>query len=517
VLPFEPLRPVLPAFSLEFTLLELAAAAATAAILVARWPQAVLLLRRPPRTLAFLAAFAAAHLLSAAFAPAYGGPAAKFALRMVAAAVFALAVAASTVRARRAALAALAVSALLVALLALGEGLGGAVLDPVLDAFRERVYSIGENRRASGGSGGPNQAAAFLAAGLVAGAGVLAARARLAIGFAALVSLGLLFTYSRGGLAAAFVGLVVLAWARPGSRRVALGCAAAVAALAVGFLVHPRFRERLATEVTERLFAARYEPADAALRLAPGEVRSVEVELVNTGRSEWAPEMRPTLHAFLHEWPAREPLAVWRRPLAAAVPVGGRERVAIAIRAPTRPGTYLLVWNLFTLPSGFLSASGTVPALVPVGVGVAPPPTVALEPRTWRRGRVELWTLALAMWRDHPLLGVGADNFRRLHPRYGGWLAAGNYPMSAHNQILETVATTGLVGLLALLGTLAFAGLAARRALGGSEGAAAAVVLALLAAWLVQAQVEALLEFTGHYLLFAFVVGAAAAMERDPA
>jgi len=153
------------------------------------------------------------------------------------------------------------------------------------------------------------------------------------------------------------------------------------------------------------------------------------------------------------------------------------------------------------------------PGLVPVGIGVDPPAAVALPARAWRRGRLELWRLALAMWRDHPLLGVGADNFRRLHPQYGGWLGAGNVPMSAHNQLLESAATTGTLGLLALVGTIVFSARAALRSLRRDRGEAAAVVLGLLAAFLVQAQVDALLEFTGHYLLFALVVGAAAAMD----
>jgi len=498
------------AFGLGFTFLELLAAVATIVVLAACRAGVARVLSRPP--LACFVAFAAAHLLSAAFAPAYAGLAARFALRMVAAATFAIAVAAAPPRARRGALLALAASSLLVALLSVAEGLGASWLDPLLALFRERAFTVGSSPRASGGTGGPNQAAAFLAAGLVAGVG-LARHGRVALTFAALVSLGLLFTYSRGGLAAALLGLLALAWARPQARRAALGAAAVLVALTAGFLAHPRFRERVGAEMAERAFDAAYRPAEAVLRLAPGESRTIGIELRNMGAREWLPAERPTLHAFLHEWPAREEVAVWRHALTEAVPGGGTTRVSMAIEAPSRAGEYLLVWDLFTLPAGFLSAAGVSPGLVPVGIGVDPPAAVALPARAWRRGRLELWRLALAMWRDHPLLGVGADNFRRLHPQYGGWLGAGNVPMSAHNQLLESAATTGTLGLLALVGTIVFSARAALRSLRRDRGEAAAVVLGLLAAFLVQAQVDALLEFTGHYLLFALVVGAAAAMD----
>jgi O-Antigen ligase len=510
VLPFEPLRPLLQAFGLGFTVLELAAGAAIAVVFASRWREARVLLGRKP--LVFLAAFAAANLLSAALAPAYAGLCAKFALRTVAAAAFAVAVAAAPARARRAALLTLAASSVAVALLAIGEGLGLSALDPLLGLFRERGFRVGDLPRASGGSSGPNQAAAFLTAGLVAGVALLRGRARPA--FAALLALGLLYTYSRGGLVAAATGLLVLGWAWREQRRTVLACAGVLAVLALAFLAQPTFRARVATEMVERAYQAGYRPADASLRLAAGETRTLDVELTNIGPSTFLPSERTTLHAFLYEWPAREPLAVWRRALPSPVPPGHVERLSLAVQAPDRAGAYVLVFDLFTLPSGFLSASGVPPALVPVGVDFEPPEAVALPGSTWRRGRVELWRLAIAMWRDRPLLGVGPDNFRRLHPVYGGWLGAGNFPMSAHNQLLETASTTGSLGLLALLGTIAFSARAALAARAGPDAALASVVLALLAAFVVQAQVDALLEFTGHYLLFALVVGTAAALRE---
>jgi O-antigen ligase len=506
---------VLAAGETQVTLLELVAAVTTAALLWAGRSRLRALATRPPLPLACLAAYACAHVLSAAFAPVHAGLAAKFSLRMVAAALFAFAVATTPRRARRWALAALAASCALVAVLAAGEGLGLTGLDGFLQLFRERPFAVGAARRASGGAAGPNQAAAFLAAGLVAGVGVLAPRWRLVLPFTGALSLGLLFTFSRSGLAAAMLGLLALAWTRRGSMgRMILGSPALLAVLAAGFLVHPSFRARVATDVVAQGYGARYAPADAALYLRPGEKRPLAIELVNTGLREWTPTERPALYVFLHEWPRRRPAGVWRLPLAGPVRPGEAVRATVTIESPAREGTYLLVWDMFTLPSGFLSASGVPPALVPVGVAAPPPDPVALPDRTWRRGRLELWRLALLMWRDHPVSGVGADNFRRLHPEYGGWLTPANYPMTAHNQFLESAATTGTLGLIALLGTLAFTARAAWRGRHGACGLAE-VLIALLAAFTTQALVDSLLEFTGVYLLFAFVVGAAAAVQSS--
>jgi hypothetical protein len=342
----------------------------------------------------------------------------------------------------------------------------------------------------------------------VAGVAGLGPRVRLVVPFAAVLAAGLAFTYSRGGTVAALCGLLVLAWARrQGARMPALAAAAALATVAAGFLLHQGFRERVRTELTSRDYAAEYHPRDRALRLQPGERRGLAIDLVNTGRRDWTPADLATLNVFAYEWPSRRPAGVWRLPLARAVPAGGREHVTVEVEAPAREGTYVLAWDLFTLPSAYLSNSRVPPALVPLGVAAEPPADVSLPDAVWRRGRGELWRLALLMWRDRPLLGVGPDNFRRLHARYGGWLVPGFHPMTAHSLFLETAAGTGTLGLAALLATLGFAALASWKRRGE---ALAPVGLALLAALVVQGFVDALLEYTGLYLLFAFVVGASA-------
>jgi O-antigen ligase len=68
--------------------------------------------------------------------------------------------------------------------------------------------------------------------------------------------------------------------------------------------------------------------------------------------------------------------------------------------------------------------------------------------------RMAIWEAAAGMWRDNPLLGVGAGNFDPAYPAYAlpHWPQA---PGHAHNYYLNALAETGVVGLLAYLALLA--------------------------------------------------------------
>jgi putative inorganic carbon (HCO3(-)) transporter len=61
--------------------------------------------------------------------------------------------------------------------------------------------------------------------------------------------------------------------------------------------------------------------------------------------------------------------------------------------------------------------------------------------------RLAHWQAALAMWRDHPWLGVGFGNYATIYPAYaiGRWLDPLGH---AHNYYLNVGAEAGLVGLL---------------------------------------------------------------------
>jgi O-antigen ligase len=525
LLPFEPRAPAFELLGLRFTLLETAAGMAALVLLACVRRRLPALLRRPALPLVLMAAFAVAHAVSAGLAPEYRAEGARFAARMMAMAGFASIFAASGPQARRAGLLGLLAGGMVVAVLATLEGVGVTALDPLLDAFREMRFNVGGARRATGGTAYPTLAAAWTAAALI----VAVALARVcprplpaAAAAAALLAPGLLFTYSRGALAAALAGLAVVAflawWTGDRAGTAAAGTAAAVTlAFAGAFAARGEvFRLRLGTEGTTAWYGALYAPVDAELRMRPAEERRTEVRVVNGGLKAWS-----TTEGFAlsYHWfePGRSRLVDGpRTPLPKALAHGEGAVLQALVQAPPEPGCYLLVWDMVQEHTTWFSGQGIAPTVVPAIVGDADarecarvmPPSVRLGGQPGRR---ELWSAALAMWRDRPWTGVGPDAFRRLYGRYAGrtfW----DERVSANNLVLETGATTGLLGVLALTGTLGAAGVAAARQVRASPPAVeSAALLGLLAAVLAQGAADYLLAFTGPYLMLAFVVGSSSA------
>lgn len=129
---------------------------------------------------------------------------------------------------------------------------------------------------------------------------------------------------------------------------------------------------------------------------------------------------------------AASAFAAW--PAIRAVAPGARRRLALAVGA--------------TLPLvGLLAA-----ALVPIDrIRSLVSPTTGTG-----QLRLRLWQSALAMVRDHPLLGVGLDNFLYLYPRYmhpEAWREPGlSHP---HNIVLDYWTRLGIMGIASLAWLLA--------------------------------------------------------------
>ncbi|MBN1529707.1 MAG: O-antigen ligase family protein [Thermoleophilaceae bacterium] len=146
-----------------------------------------------------------------------------------------------------------------------------------------------------------------------------------------------------------------------------------------------------------------------------------------------------------------------------------------------------------------------VVALIAIGIGCVAI-YFASTPDAWNRvthtadkgnGRSSLWIVAGRIWKDHPVVGVGLDNYRAYAPRYvsgPGQLTFVNFiaerPHVVHNVYLQTLVEVGLIGLglflAVILSSLAAALRAARRfeARGDFETSALArsVFVGLLAA-----------------------------------
>ncbi len=79
--------------------------------------------------------------------------------------------------------------------------------------------------------------------------------------------------------------------------------------------------------------------------------------------------------------------------------------------------------------------------------------------------RLNLWQSALAMWRDHPLLGVGPDNFLYAYRSFYILPAAWQEPNLSHphNIVFDFASRLGTLGLLVGIGLAIGYGLLARR------------------------------------------------------
>jgi putative inorganic carbon (HCO3(-)) transporter len=88
------------------------------------------------------------------------------------------------------------------------------------------------------------------------------------------------------------------------------------------------------------------------------------------------------------------------------------------------------------------------------------------------RGRTSENLAGLHMWADHPLLGVGPDNFEVHYPSYSAAIGIDQRaePRGAHNLYLESLAELGLLGAVAFLGVIYLAISGAWRARSRLEG-----------------------------------------------
>jgi putative inorganic carbon (HCO3(-)) transporter len=106
------------------------------------------------------------------------------------------------------------------------------------------------------------------------------------------------------------------------------------------------------------------------------------------------------------------------------------------------------------------------------------------------RGRKSENLAGLRMWADHPLVGVGPDNFEIHYEQYSEAIGTDPRPeeRGAHNLYLESFAETGILGASAFIGVLwlALAGAwRARRRLQGGDALLAEGILVALCAFLI--------------------------------
>jgi hypothetical protein len=282
----------------------------------------------------------------------------------------------------------------------------------------------------------------------------------------------LILTFSRAGFVSLFLACVLTAlllfWRRS-DRRPALvwaGLAAGVAGLvAVNWLASPIFRLRLQSDVDSQWYRSEI-TAPAELNLREGATQNIDVVITNRGALTWQPTgAKPfLLGARWQTADGRRELAehsLW--PLPQPVPAGESQTLVVTLEAPEQSGAYRLVWDMLHQDVNWFDARGDAQTVTQVTVvdsagsaggedGAAPPVAMA-EPTVFDAplpGRRVLWAIAGQLIREHPLTGIGLDNYRLTYSQYvhddpmpGTAL---DQTVHSNNWYLETLVSVGFIG-----------------------------------------------------------------------
>jgi hypothetical protein len=360
-------------------------------------------------------------------------------------------------------------------------------------------------------------------------------RRRTAAVFAALAIIGggIIATFTRAGLIAMVTAIGVVGALRyVKARQLDAGHAwlAALLLVLATLILLSRSPDvlltRLRTEGSQDWYGATYS-VPPTLRLRTGADYSVPITLSNTGRVAWDSMNEPAFAMSYHWLRAGTDAVVqfdgWRTPFPVAVEPNTRVTLPVNVRAPGEPGKYVLVWDVVHEHRAWLSTEGIESARTVVdveGERVSATSDVMgrLPAANFRADRWTLWQAALRIAADHPLLGIGPDNFRQVYGRYAARAGERTWDTRVHanNMYLEVLAGTGAFGLTALLGVLIVSGIAVFRRWRTATAASGAAAAAFCAVWLVIAGhglVDSFLSFTTTYVMFALVAGLAFAGE----
>ncbi len=412
------------------------------------------------------------------------------------------------------------------------------IVERALAFFRVGVAVVGAQVRATGPFQYPTIASMYLELTFALGLGLLAAstigavrglRPLLVVALAVMAE-GIILTFTRAGLITMALSLVLVSygyWRRRGADRV-LTTMGVLALIVLAELSSSRSSEMLMLRMTSegqgRWFSAVID-TPSSISLETTRPIRVPLTITNTGRATWdshGPE--PVLLSYHWIDADSDTIVAWEGERTAfARPVGPGETVQIdaSVGGPGRAGRYRLMWDLEQVHRLWFS---TEPGAVPVFVlGAVSGPTTQSNPYTGnmriprtevRPGRLMLWGAALRMWREHPWLGVGADNFRLLYGRYAA-LPSADSRVHSNNMYIELLAGTGLLGATACLWLAARMWGAALACMWGRGSALGLGLAAAVGACAVHGLVDSFLSFTGTYIAMAVVSGLACAHAQD--
>ena len=276
------------------------------------------------------------------------------------------------------------------------------------------------------------------------------------------------------------------------------------------------------------------QPVEQELELEPGGLATTMVGVRNTGKTTWGSEGDEPVYLSYRWFVAKEdgsldplPIEGERTPLPRAVAPDETVVVRASVSVSAGRGRYILIWDMVHADKLWFSDKAGLGSPVRVLVGeedgfseLPRPEDVRdrLAREAWRPGRWELWGLALTLFKDNPILGIGPDNFRWSYGPAAGRSTWDTRTFS-NSLYLETLATTGLVGAVIFFSLVASALWGLRRVVVSSAESpvnsvalVALVVSCSLAGFLIHGVFDYLLESTSIYLAFWILLGSSAAL-----
>jgi hypothetical protein len=352
--------------------------------------------------------------------------------------------------------------------------------------------------------------------------------------------LALILTFSRGGLIAFLISLLLiigLAGYYRTHRALILGGAAIMVCLAgaagVLALSDPSIALRFSTEDADSWYQATYAVSDS-VSARPGEPVTLPIRLTNTGQRTWQANGEQAFHLSYHLSSLSTSGQIvqyegQRTALPGDVPPGQSVVVMATVITPQVSGQYLIAWDMvqehvtwFSTRNAPMAETRLTLQGQPVGSAVPfsgvpfPDKAPLLVPK-----RLTLWKTALQIALEHPVFGIGPDNFRLTYGEYLGSTNS-NTGIHANNMYLEWLADTGFVGLLTFLWmSLTLARTAWRtlkQYLLESSGLWRLALIGSLTAWYLHGFVDYFYEYTPVSILFWILVGlsiSAAPQEPD--
>jgi len=531
-----PFERALPGSAFGFTLttveLTIAIALAIGAIAWVREPAAFTW--RTPISLP-LAAIVMSALVAAVAAPEFQGNAARVTARLIAAVLLFILVAnvARSDRAARQIAAVLLAAASMVGVIAVLELAQVPWVLNALTAFRPGFHVVGGQLRATSTLFYPTITSMFLEVAFALGL-VWLSSSRLAFAGLVLTGAGVVATFTRSGLITVTLSLALYGailyvrrkqWGSE-HRRLAV-----LAVVLVGLVLMSRSPQmlvaRMSVEGSQDWYGALYD-VPRQLTMRPDSFNDIEVTLSNEGRLTWQSTAPPPFALSYHFLQAdSEDVVIFdglRTPFAQPVEPGDEVQVKARVRAPGYPGTYLLIWDVVQEHRTWLSLEGVYPGRSVVSVEGAPvgaplPSRGRMPSGVMRMPRSVLWEVAFGIAREHPLVGIGPDNFRHTYGRRLG-LAAWDERVHANNSYIEVLVGMGVLGLSATAWLMLAALRSGTRSLVDASDARlpiAAASFAACAAIAVHALVDSFLTFTPTYAVFAIAAGMLFSARSSPA